>query len=73
MAILLADHLPTRPQRMDLLDRLGERGRDSREARPLGLREPQRGKAPPLLLAGVSASVRLRGERVSGPFLTEGP
>jgi hypothetical protein len=42
---------------MDLLDRVREESGDSAEAHPLGLRKSERGKAPPLLLAGMPAPV----------------
>lgn len=58
-----------RPQRVDLLDHLAEEGGDAGEADRLGLGEPPRRQAPPLLLAGLPAPVRSGGQRGDGAVL----
>ena len=47
---------------MDLLGRVGEEAGDQAQADRLGLREPERGQAAAVLLAGMPAS--REGERV---------
>jgi len=41
---------------MDLLDRVGQKGRNKNSPDQMGLFQPQRGKAETLLLAWLSAS-----------------
>jgi hypothetical protein len=43
---------------MDLLDRVGQKGRNKNSPDRMGLFQPQRGKAETLLLAWLSASLR---------------
>jgi len=48
---------PTRPQRVDLLDHISQKSRNEKPPDKMGLHKPKHRKAPPLLLAGMSASV----------------
>jgi hypothetical protein len=43
---------------MDLLDLLGQEAGDQAQANCLGMREPEGGKAPSVLLAGVPSPVK---------------
>jgi hypothetical protein len=56
---------------MDLLDRVREESGDSAEAHPLGLRESERGKAPPLLLAGMPAPLTPARTKSECPLSTQ--
>ena len=51
----LAGHHPTRAERMDLLGRVRQEARDPAQAHRLGPIQPERRKAPALLLAGLPA------------------
>lgn len=53
----LGGHYAARPERVDLLDHIAENAGDPAQADRLGLLEPERGQAPAVLLARMSAPV----------------
>src|SRR5687768_3262208 len=57
---------------MDLLDRIREETRDPAQAGRLGALEPERGQAPPLLLAGMPSSGDAPGLKASGAAASTG-
>jgi hypothetical protein len=56
-------HYAARAKRMDLLDRVGKKGRNKNSPDRMGLFQPQRRKAKTLLLAWLSTSLKAFGTR----------